>query len=136
VLLPIIIFTTKVSLLTNNYMKAYRKEKEMLLINVASVVVAVIMFLFTAYGLSSVDALLVAAVLVIMGRSICSEIMVMRLINISFYKEFIVEGIITGLFIVIAKCFSLWSGMALYTAMLSVYFMVTKTKLSSFKNII
>ena len=133
VLLPIIIFTTKVSLLTNNYLKAYRKEKEMLKINVLSVVIAVIMFLIAAYGLSSIDTLLIFAVLAIMGRSIWSEIVVMRIINISFYKEFIVEGIITVLFILIAKFFSIWTGMALYAIILAIYLIMTKTKISNFK---
>ena len=38
ILLPIIVFASKVSLLTNNYLKAYRKENLMLKINVFSIV--------------------------------------------------------------------------------------------------
>ena len=37
ILVPIVVFSSKVNLLTNNYLKVYRKEKSMLLVNLVSV---------------------------------------------------------------------------------------------------
>lgn len=114
ILLPIIIYTSKVSLLTNNYLKAYRKEKAMLIINVVSVLVAFVLFALSAYVFNDLTMLLVCIVLVIMGRSIVSEIVVMKMINIKFVSDFVIEAIMTVLFILCAKAFSLWVGFLIY----------------------
>lgn len=100
VLLPIIIYSSKVTLLTNTYLKAYRKEKIMLLINVVTAFLGVMLFLICAYLLDNVIALLVSVVLVILLNSIFSEVMVSRIIKANFYKEFIIEAIMTIIFIV------------------------------------
>lgn len=114
ILLPIIIYTSKVSLLTNNYLKAYRKEKAMLIINVVSVLIAFALFAMSAYVFNNLTMLLFCIVLVIMGRSIVSEIVVMKMINIKFVSDFVIEAIMTVLFIVCAKAFNLWIGCLIY----------------------
>ena len=81
ILLPIIIFSSKVSLLTNNYLKAYRKEKLMLVINVASVLFGMAIFAIGAYILNDLEFVLYSLVAVIMLRSVASEIAVTRIIK-------------------------------------------------------
>lgn len=120
-LLPIIIYTSKVSLLTNNYLKAYRKEKTMLLINVLSVASAALLFSIVAYVLNSLSLLITFVVIVIMGRSVASEIVVMKLINRRYFKDFVIEAVMTICFIVAASYFSLLMGFILYFCALAVY---------------
>ena len=140
ILLPIIIFTSKVGLLTNNYLKAYRKEKELFYLNVTSVFVAFILFGASAYLFNSLMSVLICAVLVIMFRSVISEIYVMKLINIKFYKEFVLEGVITIVFIATTRLSSLMLGFFVYFAVLLVYFIIYRRSIaeaaSKFKNII
>jgi len=121
ILLPIIIFTSMVSLLTNNYLKAYRKEKAMFLINLVCVAIAILLYALSAYVIGSLTIVLFVIVFVIMLRSILSEIVVMKLINIYFYTDFIVEGIMTVAFIICARLFSLWTGCLIYTLALIIY---------------
>lgn len=121
ILLPIIIYTSKVSLLTNNYLKAYRKEKAMLVVNVVSVVIAFLLFAVSAYVFNNVTLLLICIVLVIMGRSIASEVVVMKYIKIKFVSDFLIEAIMTILFIVCAKAFSLVLGCFIYLICLAFY---------------
>ena len=126
ILMPIIVYTSKVSLLTNNYLKAYREEKKMLVINVISVIVASIIFAISAYVLNSLFILLVMIVLVIMLRSIVSEIVVMKIINIKMYKDFIIEAIMTLGFILSAKLFDPIIGFIIYSLLLLVYLFIYK----------
>lgn len=106
VLLPIIVFASRVSLLTNNYLKAFRKEKTMLRINVFSVCAAFAMFYISAYVLNSILIVLLSLVFVVMARSIVSEIVVMRLINKKKYGSFAIEVLLTVAFILAAMKFN------------------------------
>jgi len=124
ILLPIIIYSSKVSLLTNNYLKAYRKEKLMLIINVACVAVGFLMAFVSAYVINDLNILLYSVVLIIMARSIISEIAVMKVIAKKRYFDFVAEFIMTVIFIVAVRYFSFWIGLAVYAVALVVYCIV------------
>ena len=124
VLLAMITFYTRLSFLTNNYLKAYRKEKQMFIINVVTVALGLGSFLLCAYGFNNLDLLLFSVVLSIMLRSVVSEIAVGKVIHKSFWKDFIVEALMTAGFIVSVRVFSLWIGCAVYTGLLAVYFAI------------
>lgn len=136
ILLPIIIFSSKVSLLTNNYLKAYRKEKLMLIINVICVAIGFGMALLSAYIVDNLDLLLYSVVFIIVVRSIASEMVVSKLINKKFYKDFIVELIMTVAFIVVVRYMNLWQGCLGYLAALILYAVIyRKNIVTMFKNI-
>lgn len=121
ILLPVIVFTSKVSLLTNNYLKAYRKEKIMLVINLSAVITAFLLFYISAYIINNLKLLLIMVVIVIMLRSIVSEIAVMKIINVKFFKEFIIEAGVTIIFVVLTCFCNLIEGFLIYFAVLLVY---------------
>ena len=130
ILLPIIVFSSKVSLLTNNYLKAYRQERKMLYINVASMAGGVLIYLLCGYVFNSLPLLLISLVLVIMVRSIVSEIVVMQIIDIRFYKEFIVETVMTMAFMLIANYMELLPGAAVYLVLLAAYCVINRKDIS------
>lgn len=123
-LLPLIIYSSKVSLLTNNYLKVYRKEKWMLLANIISIVIGLSLFALCAYVFNNVTALLLSVVFVIMFNSILSEIFVLKTIHVRIIKDFIVETFMTVGFILCAKLFSLWIGLAAYSVLFVCYCIV------------
>ncbi len=120
-LLPIVVFSAIVSLLTNNYLKAYRKEGAMLVVNLISIVISVALFAVGAYVLNSLMFVLVAIVLATMINSILSEVVVMKTIRVRFVKDFILEALLTIAFIVFANVFDRWVAMGLYAAVVFVY---------------
>ena len=126
VLMPIIIFSSKVTLLTNNYLKAYRKEKIMLKINIASVLSAFSLYILCAYGLNNLVLLLFCLDVVVMLRSIISEIAVMKIIKKNFIKDFVVELLMVVAFIICVTMFSLWVGFAGYMLILVFYLIKNK----------
>lgn len=91
ILLPGIIFASKTNLLTNNYLKAYRKEKTMLKINVLVLSLAVTVYFTAAFVINSIYAVLVVAVFAIMSRAIISEVIVSKFIGIKLKKDICIE---------------------------------------------
>ncbi len=121
ILLPIIIFSSKVSLLTNNYLKVYRKEKLMLLVNLISIAVGACLFALCAYVFDNMTALLASVVFVIMLNSVLSEICVLKTIHVKIIKEFIIEAVMTVAFILCASLLSRWIGFGVYCGIFAVY---------------
>ena len=126
ILMPIIIFSSKVTLLTNNYLKAYRKEKIMLKINLISVIIAFASYLVSAYGFNNIILLLLCLDVVIMLRSVASEIVVMKLINKNFFKDFALEFFIVATFILCAIKLSLLLGFGVYSLAVALYFIINR----------
>lgn len=133
-LLPIIIYSSKVSLLTNNYLKAYRKEKFMLIVNAISIAVAFVSFAVCAYVFNSLTAVLVCTVGAIMLNSVLSEIVVMKTIKANFIGDFIVEFIMTAAFIVIANTLPLWWACGAYALALLAYLVYNGKRLTPIFN--
>ena len=120
--LPLVIYSSKVSLLTNNFLKVYRKERLLLLINLGSVLLGGACFAVSTFVLDSVECLLLSMVAVIIVNSVVSELVVTKHIRIRFVKDFIFEGIVTVLFILIAYYVrKLWLGFLLYLGVIAVY---------------
>ena len=124
ILLPIVIYTSKVSLLTNNYLNAYRKERAMLFINIGTVSLGFVVFLICAWELNNLTLQLLMIVLVIMLRSVISEIVVMRTIHVCLWKDFAIEFSMTLLFIFSTAWPTQWQGCMMYTVCLCVYFFI------------
>ena len=120
-LLPIIIFTSKVSLLTNNYLKAYRKEKDMLRVNILSSVFGAVSFAVSAYIFDNLTALLVCVVLSNLIKSVLSERAVEQEIGIRFTKDHLIETAMTAAFILYTNFLPRWVACAAYALTLAVY---------------
>lgn len=106
ILMPIIVYSSRVTLLTNNYLKALRKEKIMLTINLVSVIVAFVFFGVFAFVFNSILLILLSLVSVIMIHSIVSEIVVMKVIKRPQNKKIIIEVILTCVFIFLTMMFN------------------------------
>lgn len=118
---PMIVYASVISLLTNNYLKAYRQERTLFLINLISVFLAVCLYGITVYWLNNFTFLLLAVVLVVILRSVVTELCVMKLIQQDFRKNFIIEFIMTCAFLVSAQFVNRNIGLILYLMFLLCY---------------
>lgn len=128
-LTPIVVYTTKVSLLTNNYLKAYRKEKVLFSLNILSVLLAFVLYGASAYLLNSINIMLLAVVFVVMFRSLLSEVFVMNIVNIDLKKEFIIEFAVTIAFLFSTQINGRWNGFLFYLVVLLIYSYVNITSM-------
>lgn len=121
ILLPVIVYSAKLTMLTNTYLKVYRKEKMMMLINVSCLLMALILFVFSAYLIQSMNFILYSTLLVMAIRSIISEYVVEKIVNqrVVFLK--IEELLISIAFVVIAQNLCLFDGFAVYAALAVAY---------------
>ena len=122
VLLPLILFSSKSTLLTNTYLKALRGEKRMLTISFVCVGLAAVGYALSAYLLESIQLTLLVTVLVMMIRSILSEIAVMRELHISDSRDFWIEGLMSCVFFISVYYFRLSTGFLIYLSALVLYF--------------
>lgn len=130
VLLPMIVFSSKVNLLTNNYLKAYRKERAMLGINALSVALGIISFVICSV-VGNITAMLIAIVVMIIFNSVVSEIMVLRTIHMRIIFEFFVEIAMAAGFILIVQFFSRWWGCLAYAGLLVIYCLINYNNIAS-----
>lgn len=137
ILLPLIVFSSKNNLLTNNYLKVYRKEKLMLVINMSSVAVGIVLFLLGAYAFGSLEFILFGLIATIMFAAVASELVVRSIIQKKRIFPFIVELFMTAIFIFAARYCSLWIGCAVYAGALIIYAaLYYKTIFGFFKNLL
>ena len=121
ILFPIVLFYSKVHLLTNNYLKIYGKEKWIFIFNFSVVLIGLIAYLCCAYLLNSLLAILLSVIVLSIIRSVVSELVVMKIIGKVKIADFIVEFIMTAIFIVAARHSIFWAGIGLYVIALAVY---------------
>ena len=126
ILLPIIIYRTRVSLLTNNYLKAYRKERTLLYINLGSVCVSIFGGLIIAYIFNNIDLMLAFTVITFMAMSIVAEYAVGKVINKHFVKENIAECLMTVSFFVCTRYLSKVMGFVVYLVLLCIYLFINR----------
>lgn len=120
-LLPMILYSSKVNLLTNNYLKAYRRERLMLWVNLISIAASGILFAVSAYVLDSLQAVLICVVAAVSLNSFLSELAVSRTVGVCFIKEFAVELLLTVAFIVLNQYLSLWTACGVWAVVLAAY---------------
>ena len=118
---PMVIYAAIVSLLTNNYLKAYRKERALLIINVLAVIFATLLYIICAYWIENFTVMLLAVFFVIMLRSVASEFLVAKIIHIELTKEFDVEFIMSCMFLFSTQFFNKLTGFFFYFACLIAY---------------
>lgn len=121
ILLPYIVFSARINLLTNNYLKAYRKEKLMLNINIVFSIASFLLYVFCAYVLDSILLVLISVVLSIVLISIVSELIVGRLIGISLLKSVFADILLALAFFISANLMDKLYGFVMYGVAFIVY---------------
>lgn len=124
ILLPYIVFSARINLLTNNYLKAYRKEQTMLFVNILFAVIAICLYALSAFVLDNMILVLIAVVAAIALISIVSENIVGKLIGISLKKEVLADVILASAFVVSANLFDLKTGFFIYLFTYAIYLAV------------
>lgn len=122
ILLPYIVFSARVNLLTNNYLKAYRKEQIMLFINIIIAVVAICLYVISAYILNNMIFVLLAVVISIASISMVSESIVGKLIGVSIRKDILMDIVLTVAFFISANLLDLRLGFFIYLFSYAAYF--------------
>lgn len=140
-ILPIVVFTSRLSLLINNYLKVFRQEGAMFKINVSTLIVALAGYIPCTYIFNSLDMVIYWAVFVIILRSILSEIRLTELIDNSFKKEIFFELLVCIVFIYSLSINNMLVGVFVYIISVVLYIIyilaspLRRNVLLNFKNL-
>ena len=82
ILFPVCIFESKYSMLISTYLKAMRKEKVLLFVNLCTMLASVVITWITVYSLGSINLAILSIVILVAIRSIIAELLISRVIEI------------------------------------------------------
>jgi O-antigen/teichoic acid export membrane protein len=98
-LFPICLFEARNSLLINTYLKALRKEKAMLWLNGASVILSLLLSLVTVSWLGSLDFALVSIVFLLSFRCFLSDLYLQKQMHMTYTREVLHDVLVALVFI-------------------------------------
>ena len=118
------------SLLVQNYMKVFRMEKQIMLVNVAGVAIAVITAAISVGCLHNLTLAMTAIVFNHMFRCIMAEILLGKAAGIEVSRDIILETVLAVAFITTMWFIGGWAGTAVYVAVFAGYCFITLKKKS------
>lgn len=131
-LLPIIVFVTRTNLLTNNYLKIYRHEKQMFIINLIFALIGVGVYSLFAYIFNNLIGILICVVVIEMLKFFISETVVCKDINIKFIKNDLCEIFLVAIFYLAMIFLKALAGTLVYLGFVLIYgvynFIMSKSK--------
>ena len=126
IVFPIVVFEGKVSLITNTYLKALRKEKIIFKVNFFTAILSLVLTIVNIYIFRNLFLTILSIPLLLAIRSAISEIYLAKMLNVKIYKTMLLENFLVLIFI-----FSGWFiqglfGMIIYIFFLSLYLLLIK----------
>lgn len=125
-LFPICIYETKMTMLISTYLKALRKEKTILFINLGSVLLSIIASLLASFWLKDLTLAIFSIIIILAVRAIISEIILARLIGIDVKKDLVLEVLLTIIFISTSWLIGGLNGIILYGIAYITYLIIKK----------
>ena len=128
---PVCIFDSKISLLVNTYLKALRKEKTILIINISVVIVSMISTYFTVYIMHSLEMAVVSIVILMALQCAIAELYLSKYLGIDVIVDMVMEWILVTIFILASWFIDSWISMAIYFAAFIIYCIIKRDKIKS-----
>ncbi|MCM3356562.1 oligosaccharide flippase family protein [Psychrobacillus sp. MER TA 171] len=101
ILFPLCIFEGKMQMLLGTYLKVLRYEKILLRVNLISLLISVLLCLYSGYILKDIKWILISMVVGIIIRSIITEFYLAKKFNVSFIKISLSEMFLTIIFMIV-----------------------------------
>lgn len=125
-LLPIILYECKVSMLINTYLKNLRKEKMILIINICYMAISCITAYIAIFKFENLTLSIVSILIVLALRSITAEMYISKLLKINVIKDNLLELLLTFIFVFFSWFFDSWLSMLAYLLMYIIYIYIKK----------
>jgi len=120
-LFPICVFESKMSMLVNTYLKALRKEKLIMYVNMISVGLSLVMSLAAVFVFENMIFAVVSIVILLAFRSVLAEVLLSKQFHLVVWPDIVAEILMVVMFIVGNWTIKGISGTLVYMAALVVY---------------
>ncbi|MGT2755627.1 oligosaccharide flippase family protein [Streptococcus ovuberis] len=127
---PMSLFEGKMALLINTYLKALRREKDILRVNIVSMCLSFMMTFLSTILLKNLEFSITSIVLLLFFRCLLAELKLSKLLGISVIKDALTEGLMAIIFIIAGWFFNLPVGLILYF-IAYVFYVLLKRKVIS-----
>lgn len=133
-LFPMCLYESKMAMLVNTYLKATRKEKYILFVNVLVVIISVIITVVTIFVFNNIELAVLSIVFLLALRCILAEKYLAKILKIDVKKDIVLELVMTIIFI-----FTSWTirgviGSVLYTISCIIYLFLKRNDILISKN--
>jgi O-antigen/teichoic acid export membrane protein len=132
VLLPLCVYSGKMSMLIQTYMKVLRLEKEMMKVNVVSLVISILLTMITVFAIKNITLAVFSVLISQMFRTVLAELVLSRHTNINPIKDITIELAISGIFIISNWIIGGLSGMLLYCICYISYLLAIKAEIATY----
>lgn len=130
ILFPICFFDGKMALLVNTYLKAMRKEKYMMSINIVALTISVVTTLFAINFYKNLTFLVAVIPLVLSIRCIIAESMLSKALKVNYRKEIYIECIVVLVFVCLNLLDNVIYGLVGYTVLMVSYILFYRNAIS------
>lgn len=121
ILFPICLFETKQSLLCEVFLKNIRKEKFLLMINIATMIISIISGYIVIYVLDNKKLSIFLIVILLAFRNIISECYLCKFLKRKIGVEVIEEIILVSVFVITSQLLTVGKGILLYVLFLTLF---------------
>lgn len=129
-LLPITYSISLANLLTNNYFKAYRKEKIMLLINLSCVAFGFLSYYFAWFFFKNVELIIFCVIIISFTRLYLSEFVIYKIMNKKMSLSIFFEVAISVSFVLCNRYLGLYKCLVVYFFILVIYLIINQGKIN------
>ncbi|MBJ8325405.1 hypothetical protein [Streptococcus pacificus] len=135
IIFPMTVFESKTSLLINTYLKALRMEKVIFKVNVFTMLLSLVITLFTAFYFKNLIIVVLTIIILLAFRSILSEIILAKHLDVAVNKDILLELLLSFVFILSNFLFSTMHSFIIFVSFYLLYIFIKKSDLSNtFKN--
>lgn len=124
IVFPMIVFESKVSLLSNTFLKAEREEKAILKVNLFSAILSFFLTIIVVKLIHNLHLSMLLIVIVLAIRSILSEYVLSKILKVNILKNTILEILMVFFFIFVSWNYSSLNGVLYYSIALLIYFTI------------
>lgn len=128
-LFPMILFESKTLLLVSSFLKNFRKEKQLLKLNIIALIISLIFTTILYFTNSKIEYFVISIPILLFIRSFIGELYVNKIININLLKENLYTFVIATSFItIVLKCETM-TGIFLYMIIWMIFSVINFKKL-------
>src|SRR5690606_38955857 len=116
-------------LLINTYLKALRKEKVILKVNIFTLLISIVFSFISIKLMNNLDLAVLSIIILLAMRTLISEYILLKVISVNYALDFIVVNILVILFIYVTWNFKDLNSIFIYTLALILYVFIFKKKI-------
>lgn len=126
ILFPMCVFESKMSMLIETYLKALRKEKILLCVNLMAVIFSAVLTYYTVFIQKNLGMSVLAIVILLGGKCIAAELYITKLLGLSCLRDILWEVFLVTVFIVGNWSVGGIKGLLIYFSLYFVYLIFKK----------